>query len=115
MDESIYWFMFILGLGTFASFVLIARALLKATPNALDKLTATVDETYEVIGEHVSSDELFQVNLLKTVVEIEKVLHDIKYQHDHPDNFNFGTIRTNNMLREVHDKLIAIDAKLNRN
>jgi len=41
------------------------------------------------------------------------VINDLKYQHDNPDNFNFGTEKTNELLTEVKEKLVHIQAKLN--
>lgn len=117
MDKYVYWINFVVGLGTFAGFVLVARSVIRSTPDSLDTLTETIKEQtahIDLLVQQIDRQDKSRNDKLSKVLgmltDVNKMCHDLKYQHDHPENFNFGTEKTEVMLGEVRDMLVTIKA-----
>jgi hypothetical protein len=119
MEKYVFWVSLIVGLLTFGGFSIAIASLIKSTPNALRALRVDVANLLALIeNEGKQKRELVQQGIdeieeIKDCVEkIQKQVHDLKYQHDHADNFKFGTKRTNELLQDVSNRLVRIEVKL---
>ena len=101
--EALAVFAFFMGLVGFGRFVLIMQNLAKATPLALTSLEQSIAKL---------TDDKSLHDIKHLLDSVAKKVHDLKYQHDHPDKFGIGTGETNKMLKEISDKLVYIQAKL---
>lgn len=115
MVENIYWFMFILGLGSFAGFVLIARALITATPKSIEELSRQIlslEETLinhvDLISKSVEDEESNIAEILQSLNDLSVSLKKLIYQHEHADNFNFGTKDTNKKLDVISNEVLTL-------
>ena len=101
--EALAVFAFFMGLVGFGRFVLIMQNLAKATPLALTSLEQSIAKL---------TDDKSMQDIKQLLDSVAKKVHDLKYQHDNPDKFGIGTGETNKMLKEISDKLVYIQAKL---
>lgn len=114
LEQSIYWFMFVLGLGSLSGFAIIAFKLTQATPNQLKLLTTRIEE---LLNEQ-EADSKARDGLLATVQgsidQCHKMLERLEYQHEHADQFGFGTKEVKSQLSAIHDNLLRITIELDR-
>jgi len=122
MEQGIVWFGFVMGLFALCGIAIGLFTFLKRTPTALESMTQKIDELAAIIksfhidayGQLVDEHNTRLINTSVVINDIKKTVHDIKYQHDHPENFQLGTKETNQRLQEISNRLVSIEAKLNR-
>jgi len=104
--------MFILGLISFGGIAIAAAALVKKTPDAIKIQTESIEDLKKLLDIHIDGGELARTQIHEAIIEIKKVVDNLKYQHDHSDKFGFGTQKTEKELGQVHNLLIRLIAKI---
>lgn len=99
--EIIYWFMFILGLATFGGLVIIAYRVVRNPASERGEITRALESLRKLT---IEVKEKFN--------SVDQKVHDLKYQHDNADDFGFGTVRVNQQLDSLMEKLIRVEILL---
>jgi|10_taG_2_1085330.scaffolds.fasta_scaffold00879_15 hypothetical protein len=117
--EQMEWFTFALGAIGFGGFVIILRDLAKAAPKALVLLSQQISDMNAELSAQEAEKAKMLRELIKEVGMTKGAMRDalqglaeLKHQHEHADNFNFGTSRTNKLLESLTEKVIRLDAKI---
>lgn len=118
--NNIYWFMFIMGLVSFGGISVTVVIFLRSIPASFKILSKQMTIILKALNSSDALEHFQNVKAhddrLKVVIDIietvEKQIDNLKYQHDHPENFFFGTEKTNKMLQQVSDRLVTIEAQL---
>jgi hypothetical protein len=109
MGEDWAWIGFISGIIGIVSFIIVSFKFLSGPKESIVILTSSINGLIETLNrDSISRDKQLE-EIAEIVEKAEEYCKHIKHQLGHPENFNFGSDKTNIKIEELSKELYKLN------